>query len=628
MPPKRKTPAKSASTSPRKPASRILSTPTKRTPRARGRQPQIRLTSPNTEDDTGNGGEASSEDELNILPKSRHSSTEVGLPKQSALKRRIVDDDSSAEPQRSPTKRTRIKAPSTPKRCTTHGQSRVSSPEPPPPQTPISPSKRTRALINLTSGSLPLQFHECLNSQKYAILHALHNMSNIQLEDDPEDDDDVDQMNASTAENLDELLRGTVERGEGNSCLLLGPRGTGKTMMLEHALSKVSSGDSPPIIIRLSGWLQQNDRLAMREIARQLREQTGASFLSAEDEEETRDHDDEPNPFIDTPADDSETLVAEPSSTHLPALIAVLPTLSRASIIILDGFDLFALHARQALLYCLLDTAQSCRAGAGSKGLAVVGLTTRIDTINLLEKRVKSRFSGRILRVAPHTMEYWRRLTKAILCVPIDEDIFTDEEDLAQWRTTWETRVQQFLDDKSTLQTLSETFSITKDMRILTTILTSTVVALSPEAPWPTPSQLLMSAETHRARPLYPYLHNLSYSAICLLIASVHAGTAGYSVVTFEMLHQYFRDQVRSSTAAPVQINGGSIGMVRCSRDVLMSTFEALVAAKIFVLVAAPSWNTAKEFMKYICVVEREDVKRAVDKGGMIPLKKWLNKAQ
>ncbi|KAG7449177.1 uncharacterized protein BT62DRAFT_887898 [Guyanagaster necrorhizus] len=483
---------------------------------------------------------------------------------------------------------------------------------------PTSPSKRSRNLINLVSGSLPLQFHECLNSQKYAILHALRNMSDIQLENDIEDEDDMDRTNTSTSQNLDELLCGTVERGEGNSCLLLGPRGTGKTMMLERALSKISSGDSPPVIIRLSGWLQQNDRLAMREIARQLREQTGASFLSAEVEEETHDRDDEPNPFIDNPADDPETSVAEPSPTHLPALIAVLPTLSRASIVILEGFDLFALHARQALLYCLLDTAQSCRAGANSKGLAVVGLTTRVDTINLLEKRVKSRFSGRILRVAPQTINYWRRLTKAILCVFVGEDAFTDEEDLAQWRTTWETRVQQFLDDKSTLQTLSETFSITKDMRMLTAVLTSTVVTLSPEAPWPTSSQFLTSAEIHRVRPLYPYLHNLPYSAICLLIASVHAGTAGYSVVTFDMLHEYFRDQVRSSTAAPVQINGGSIGM----------TFETLVAAKIFVSVTAPSWNTAKEFTKYICVVEREDVKKAVDKGGMIPLKKWLNKAQ
>ena len=37
------------------------------------------------------------------------------------------------------------------------------------------------------------------------------------------------------------------------------------------------------------------------------------------------------------------------------------------------------------------------------------------------------------------------------------------------------------------------------------------------------------------------------------------------------MLHQLFRDQVRISIAAPVQIEGGgSIGMVECGRQVMM----------------------------------------------------------
>lgn len=63
----------------------------------------------------------------------------------------------------------------------------------------------------------------------------------------------------------------------------------------------------------------------------------------------------------------------------------------------------------------------------------------------------------------------------------------------------------------------------------------------------------------------------LSYPSLCLLVASIHADTAGRSIFTFEMLHEYFRDQVRASMSAPVQVNGGGIGMVRCSREVLMS---------------------------------------------------------
>ena len=58
---------------------------------------------------------------------------------------------------------------------------------------------------------------------------------------------------------------------------------------------------------------------------------------------------------------------------------------------------------------------------------------------------------------------------------------------------------------------------------------------------------------------------------MCLLIASVHADTAGHSTFTFEMLFNNFQDQARASTSAPVQVNGGSIGMVRCTRQIFMS---------------------------------------------------------
>ena len=63
----------------------------------------------------------------------------------------------------------------------------------------------------------------------------------------------------------------------------------------------------------------------------------------------------------------------------------------------------------------------------------------------------------------------------------------------------------------------------------------------------------------------------LSYPAICLLIAAVHAQTSGHDVFTFEMLHEAFKNQVRTSQSAPVHIEGGGIGMVRCSREVLFA---------------------------------------------------------
>lgn len=51
----------------------------------------------------------------------------------------------------------------------------------------------------------------------------------------------------------------------------------------------------------------------------------------------------------------------------------------------------------------------------------------------------------------------------------------------------------------------------------------------------------------------------------------MHAQTSGHDQMNFEMLYESFREQVRNSQSAPVQVEGGGIGMIRCSRGVLRS---------------------------------------------------------
>lgn len=215
-----------------------------------------------------------------------------------------------------------------------------------------------------------------------------------------------------------------------------------------------------PIVLRLSGHTQHNDRLALREIARQLSQQTGKSFLRDLDED-VNGTEEEPNPFI-----DPGPTISVPPPSHLPALISVLPTLSRPTVVILDAFDLFAQHARQSLLYCLLDTAQSCKVGQGNNGLAVVGITTRIDTINLLEKRVKSRFSGRMIRTAPPSDSLsWINISRRLLNTPV--------HDSTEWCTLWNFAVHTFLEDRKVVDTIKDTFALTRDVRMLKQMLVS-----------------------------------------------------------------------------------------------------------------------------------------------------------
>ncbi|KIJ70534.1 hypothetical protein HYDPIDRAFT_105278 [Hydnomerulius pinastri MD-312] len=463
--------------------------------------------------------------------------------------------------------------------------------------------------INLPN-ALPTHLAPCLRLQKRAILGALQSHS-IAL--DEGDDDEQLSTNAMAHAQIQDLLSGTVNRGEGNSCLLLGPRGSGKTSLVERAIKALPE---KPIILRLSGYAQHNDRLALREIARQLSQQTGRAFL-ADAEGDAEKPEEEPNPFLDPGPSVSVSL---PPPSHLPALIAVLPTLSRPTVVILDAFDLFAQHARQSLLYCLLDTVQSCRVGRGNNGLAVIGITTRIDTINLLEKRVKSRFSGRMLRTAPPSdLQRWISLSKETLCTPIDGP--------EEWEPLWQLAVDKFLGDRKVTETMRDTFALTRDVRMLKQILTSIVADLRPASPFPTLSHITSAVTAQRVRQRFPNLHTLSYPSICLLIATMHAHTAGHDVITFEMLYDAFREQFRASSAAPIQIEGGSIGMARCTREVLMSAFEQLQAARMFVGVAALSTSVAPEFVRYRCLVEREDVRQAVNMMGQTNLRKWLHKA-
>lgn len=87
----------------------------------------------------------------------------------------------------------------------------------------------------------------------------------------------------------------------------------------------------------------------------------------------------------------------------------------------MDEFDLFAQHPKQALLYNLFDAAQSAQ-----NPMAVIGLTCRLDTLDLLEKRVKSRFSHRQIYLFPSSnFGQFIEIAKSTLLLPTEEECNT-----------------------------------------------------------------------------------------------------------------------------------------------------------------------------------------------------------
>lgn len=218
-----------------------------------------------------------------------------------------------------------------------------------------------------------------------------------------------------------QLMEQTVVAGEGNSLLLLGSRGSGKTMLVETAIQSLSRDHKDDFhVVRLNGFLHTDDRIALREIWRQLGRETNME--------------DEMNK-VTSYADTMASLLALLS--HPEELFGVsedpnVVATAKSVIIILDEFDLFSYHPRQTLLYNLFDIAQARKAP-----VAVLGLTTKVDVTENLEKRVKSRFSHRyVFLPRPRTFADFSEICMAALTPDGSEGKSKREGKLHEgWRT-------------------------------------------------------------------------------------------------------------------------------------------------------------------------------------------------
>lgn len=200
-----------------------------------------------------------------------------------------------------------------------------------------------------------------------------------------------------------QLVEHTITAGEGNSLLLIGARGSGKTALVNKVLSEVSKDNAQDFhVIRLNGFIHTDDKIALRETWRQLGKEMDVE-------------DDGSGPGKNY-ADTLQTLLAllsHPSEQTGEYTDHV----AKAVIFVMDEFDLFAQHPRQTLLYNLFDIAQSRKAP-----IAVLGLTTRIDVTNSLEKRVKSRFSHRYVHLSlARSFSVFQEICKAGLTIESDQ---------------------------------------------------------------------------------------------------------------------------------------------------------------------------------------------------------------
>lgn len=108
---------------------------------------------------------------------------------------------------------------------------------------------------------------------------------------------------------------------------------------------------------------------------------------------------------------------------------------SKPIMFVLDEFDLFTKHKSQLLLYTLLNTIQTSK-----NPMCLIGSTCRLDVLDLLEKRIKSRFSHRqIYLLNEYTFDDYCNLAKEIILTEINAINLDSEKTLKK-------SFQQYLD--------------------------------------------------------------------------------------------------------------------------------------------------------------------------------------
>ncbi|XP_031630438.1 origin recognition complex subunit 4 [Contarinia nasturtii] len=174
--------------------------------------------------------------------------------------------------------------------------------------------------------------------------------------------------NESEYRHINDLITRTSECGESNSALIIGTAGSGKSTMIMSILSKLLTKDSfraNTMVVNLNGYIHIDDAAALKSITKQMKLETAVNGKVF-------------------------TTFADNLAFLLDCLKSGDRSSSKSVIFILEEFDLFCAHGNQTLIYNLFDVAQSAQAP-----ICVIGLTRRQDVIELLEKRVKSRFSHR-----------------------------------------------------------------------------------------------------------------------------------------------------------------------------------------------------------------------------------------
>ncbi|QSL65701.1 hypothetical protein MERGE_003014 [Pneumocystis wakefieldiae] len=375
---------------------------------------------------------------------------------------------------------------------------------------------------------------------------------------------------------LRELLYRTINSGESNTCLIIGPKSSGKSNIIDTAINSLNEFSSYFFVVRLNGIIQTDDRLALKEIARQLN-----VSMNLDDKENITSgfsdnlfkilailsHPKELDLVNDNKTSGEFDSSYNPLSTNNITFVSV--------IFILDNFDLFTRHHRQTLLYNLFDISQTKKAP-----IAVIGLTRSLDSVESLEKRVKSRFSHRIIQIKhPDNLDLFTKICRSGLtidCEPPAEISLKEKEREFQFIKSWNKQIDNMFQEGNPIyQLVKKLFMTSKDVRIFYSHCIIPIISLlSPSSN--SQEKLFFSGVFFNSCNKITQLNGISLLQLSLLICAARIDTRDVNTFNFNMVYKEYYELVTKTTSSSTLSVIKNTSIRLWERDILLDAWEKL----------------------------------------------------
>ncbi|KAL3836425.1 hypothetical protein ACJMK2_021858 [Sinanodonta woodiana] len=379
---------------------------------------------------------------------------------------------------------------------------------------------------------------------------------------------------------LQYLLRRYFFFGEGRSLLIVGPRGNGKSALIEKALVEIGEEEelhTNLLQVHLNGLLQTDETIALKEIIRQLH-------------------------LEDTVGDRVFGSFAEALKFLLEAIKSGNQS-SEPILFILNEFEHFLRHRKQTLLYDLFATAQT------SQTIFVLGIAR--SNVNM-EVRLIARFSHLQINVLNNmTFEDYVMLFKQLL--KLEED-FPDRK----FQSDWNKSIEELSEAQSIVDMLKKKFSFSQDICALKQLLFLPVCLLNEkDTQRLTPEMFVESLKISNTDSVLAMLCGISFLELCLIIAMKHCqDTSEGFPFTFEMILYKYRKFAQRHSSMQV-----------FDKAVVLKAFEHLVALEFLKPVEDECARVQKEYRLWSLWIESTQIMDALQKYPQCPndVRNWAS---